>query len=81
MSITKNNFELSSSMDGVAALEQRQQPATSTADWAIAPLPSGLSSAGSLAWQTETPTSQTSPSRDSPTLSKTAILDAVKKDP
>ncbi|KAK6726336.1 hypothetical protein RB195_004574 [Necator americanus] len=45
MSITQ---ELSSSMNGVAALEQRQQPATSTADWTRTLLPSGLSLVRSL---------------------------------
>ncbi|KAK6764693.1 hypothetical protein RB195_024861 [Necator americanus] len=46
-------------MNGVAALEQR------------APLPSGLSSTGSLASQAEARTLETTPGRDAPTLSKT----------
>ncbi|KAK6761283.1 hypothetical protein RB195_022369 [Necator americanus] len=58
-------------MNGVAAVEQRQQLATSPADWARAPLRSGLSSAGSLASQAEIPTSKTNPGRDIPILSKT----------
>ncbi|KAK6729418.1 hypothetical protein RB195_006459 [Necator americanus] len=53
-------------MNGEAALEQLQQPATSRADRAKAPIPSGLSSAGSLALQAKAPASKTSP-----TLSKT----------
>ncbi|KAK6756771.1 hypothetical protein RB195_014914 [Necator americanus] len=62
-------------MNGVAAFEQWQQPATSPADWAMAPLPSGLSSGGSLASQMEIPTSKTSPGLDaSHTVEDSAIL-------
>ncbi|KAK6735498.1 hypothetical protein RB195_018611 [Necator americanus] len=66
-------------MNGVATLEQRQQPTKSTADWQT-PLPSGLSRAGSLAPQAETPTSKTSPVGTSHTVEDSAILGAVKKD-
>ncbi|KAK6756702.1 hypothetical protein RB195_014873 [Necator americanus] len=51
--------------------------ATSAADWARAALASGLSSAGSLASQAETPTAKTSPGHDAPTQSKTASFSTL----
>ncbi|KAK6740140.1 hypothetical protein RB195_008547 [Necator americanus] len=66
-------------MSGVTALEQRQHPGTSAADWARAPLSSGLSSAGSLASRLEKPISKTSLSREAPTLSKSPPLSTLSK--
>ncbi|KAK6755190.1 hypothetical protein RB195_013892 [Necator americanus] len=57
--------------------ERRQQPATSTTDWAGTP--SGPSSAGESTSQAESPPPKTSPGRDH-TVEDSAIFDAVKED-
>ncbi|KAK6747705.1 hypothetical protein RB195_000726 [Necator americanus] len=65
-------------MNGVVTLEQRQQPATSTADWTRAPLPSGL--VRSLRKRRHSFRKE-APIGTPHTVEDSAILDAVKEDP
>ncbi|KAK6753857.1 hypothetical protein RB195_013068 [Necator americanus] len=69
-------------MNGVAALEQWQQPATSTADCAMTPLPSGLSSARLARFASGDTDFEDKPRSGRPhTVENSAILDVVKEDP